>query len=101
MEPGAQRLMSGDRQFLESYEEWDPTARKRADEAGLARLGILPLPGKQGPLGAIAVGSTRQGRFHPEELAFLVNIANLLRLPLQHAGLFEPGPTGPDACAYT
>src|SRR6266851_3515050 len=89
MEPWAQRLMSGDCQFLESYEEWDPTTRKRADEAGLARLVILPLPGKQGPLGAIAVGSTRQGRYHPDELAYLVNIANLLGLTLQNVRLLE------------
>src|SRR5260370_11927424 len=89
MEPWAQRLMSGDCQFLESYEEWDTTTRKRADEAGLARLVILPLPGKQGPLGAIAVGSTRQGRYHPDELAYLVNIANLLGLTLQNVRLLE------------
>ncbi len=88
-EPWAQRLLSGDCQFVESCEEWDPTTRKRADEAGLAGLVILPLPGKQGPLGAIAVGSTRQGRFHPDELAYLVNIANLLGLTLQNVHLFE------------
>src|SRR5258707_6092946 len=52
-QPWAQRLLSGDCQFVESCEEWDPTTRKRADEAGLAGLVILPLPGKQGPLGAI------------------------------------------------
>ena len=89
MEPWAQRLLSGDCQFVESCEEWDPTTRKRADEAGLAGLVILPLPGKQGPLGAIAVGSTRQGRFQPDELAYLVNIANLLGLTLQNVQLFE------------
>jgi len=89
MEPWAQRLLSGDCQFVESCEEWDPTTRKRADEAGLAGLVILPLPGKQGPLGAIAVGSTRQGRFQPDELAYLVNIANLLGLTLQNVHLFE------------
>src|SRR6266851_1317882 len=89
MEPWAQRLLSGDCQFVESCEEWDPTTRKRADEAGLAGLVILPLPGKQGPLGAIAVGSTRQGRFEPDELAYLVNIANLLGLTLQNVHLFE------------
>ncbi len=101
MEPWAQRLMSGDRQFLESYKEWDPTARKRADEAGLARLVILPLPGKQGPLGAIAVGSTRQGRFHPDELAYLVNIANLLGLTLQNVRLFEQVTTVQRQWEYT
>src|SRR5437899_1151701 len=89
MEPWAQRLLTGDCQFQESHEEWDPTARKRADEAGLAGLVILPLPGKQGPLGAIAVGSTRHARCDPDELAYLVNMGNLLGLTLQNVRLFE------------
>src|SRR5258708_25661377 len=86
-EPWAQRLLSGDCQFLETNEEWDLTARKRADEAGLARLVILPLPGQQGPLGPIAGGSTRQGRFRPDELSYLVNSANLLVSSPQHSRL--------------
>jgi len=89
MEPWAQRVLKGECQFLESEEEWDPKARKRVDEAGLKTLVTLPLPGKQGPLGVIAVGSTRQGRFHPDELSYLVNIANLLGLTLQNVSLFE------------
>jgi PAS domain S-box-containing protein len=89
MEPWAQRVLKGECQFLESDEEWDPTARKRVDEAGLKGLVTLALPGKQGPLGVIAVGSTRQGRFHPDELSYLVNIANLLGLTLQNVNLFE------------
>jgi two-component system NtrC family sensor kinase len=89
MEPWAQQMMKGKCQFLESDEEWDPVARRRVDEAGLKTLVTLPLPGKQGPLGVIAVGSTRQGRFHPDELSYLVNIANLLGLTLQNVSLFE------------
>ncbi len=89
MQPWAQRVLKGECQFLESGEEWDPTARKRADEAGLKALVTLPLPGKLGPLGVIAVGSTRLGRFHPDELSYLVNIANLLGLTLQNVSLFE------------
>ncbi len=89
MEPWAQRVLKGECQFLQSDEEWDPTARKRADEAGLKALVTLPLPGKQGLLGVIAVGSTREGQFHPDELSYLVNIANLLGLTLQNVSLFE------------
>jgi len=89
MEPWAQRVLKGECQFLQSGEEWDLTARKIADEAGLKALVTLPLPGKRGPLGVIAVGSTRQGRFHPDELSFLVNMANLLGLTLQNVRLFE------------
>jgi len=89
MEPWAQRVLKGESQFLQSEEEWDPKARKRVDEAGLKTLVTLPLPGKQGPFGVIAVGSTRQSRFHPDELSYLVNIANLLGLTLQNVTLFE------------
>ena len=89
MEPWAQRVLKGECQFLQSEEEWDPKARKRVDEAGLKTLVTLPLPGKQGPFGVIAVGSTRQSRFHPDELSYLVNIANLLGLTLQNVTLFE------------
>src|SRR5207245_9571619 len=59
------------------------------DEAGLKGLVTLPLPGKQGPQGIIAVGSTSHEGFHPDELSYLVNIANLLGLTLQNVSLFE------------
>ena len=88
-QPWAQRVLNGECQFVQSDEEWDPAARKRVDEAGLKGLVTLPLPGKQGPLGVIAVGSTRQERFHPDELSYLVNIANLLGLTMQNVSLFE------------
>ncbi len=89
MQPWAQRVLKGECQFLESGEEWDHTARKRVDEAGLKGLVTLPLPGKQGPLGVVAIGSTRHEKFHPDELSYLVNIANLLGLTLQNVRLFE------------
>lgn len=89
MEPWAQHVMKGDCQFLQADEEWDPTARKRIDEAGLKALVTLVLPGKNGPLGVIAIGSAHHAGFHPDELAYLVNIANLLGLTLQNVSLFE------------
>jgi PAS domain S-box-containing protein len=101
MEPWAQRVLKGECQFLESAEEWDPTARKRVDQAGLRALVTLPLPGKQGPLGVIAIGSKRQERFQPDELSYLVNIANLLGLTLQNVRLFEQVTTVQRQWEYT
>jgi PAS domain S-box-containing protein len=101
MEPWAQRVMKGECQFLQSEEEWDPTARKRVEEAGLKALVTLALPGKLGPLGVIAVGSTCQDRFHPDELSYLVNIANLLGLTLQNVNLFEQVTTVQRQWEYT
>jgi PAS domain S-box-containing protein len=88
-QPWAQRVLKGECQFQESDEEWDPVARKRVGEAGLRGLVTLALPGKQGPLGILGVGSTRQERFHADELSYLVNIANLLGMTLQNVKLFE------------
>ena len=89
LEPWAQQVLKGDCQFLQSEEEQDTTVRKRMAAAGLKALVTLALPGKNGPLGVIAVGSTRQVRFQPDEIAYLVNIANLLGLTLQNVRLFE------------
>jgi len=89
LEPWALQVMKGDCQFLQASEEWDPAARKRIDEAGLKSLVTLILPGKKGPLGVIAIGSAHHAGFHPDELAYLVNIANLLGLTLQNVSLFE------------
>jgi two-component system NtrC family sensor kinase len=89
MEPWAQRVLRGECQFLQSDEAQDPIARKKMVEAGLKTLVTLALPGKNGPLGIISIGSTRDARLQPDELSYLVNIANLLGLTLQNVRLFE------------
>jgi two-component system NtrC family sensor kinase len=89
MEPWAQQVMKGECQFVQAPEAWDLTARKTIEEAGLKALVMLVLPGKTGPLGLIAIGSTQHAGFQPDELAYLVNIANLLGLTLQNVILFE------------
>src|SRR5437763_10568561 len=88
-EPWAQRVLKEECQFLESQDEWDPAAQKRLDEAGLKSLVTLALPGTNGPLGVIAVGTTERRRFAPGELSYLVNMANLLGMTLENVHLFE------------
>jgi PAS domain S-box-containing protein len=101
MEPWAQQVLKGDYQFLESEEEQDATARQRMEDAGLRSLVTLALPGKDGPLGVIAVGSTRSVRFQTDEIAYLVNIANLLGMTLQNVRLFEQVSTVQQQWEYT
>src|SRR5208283_1179397 len=57
--------------------------------------------GKQGPLGVIGVGSSIDRRFQADELAFLVNLANLLGLTLQNVRLFEQVGSVQNQWAYT
>jgi PAS domain S-box-containing protein len=89
MEPWAQRVLRGECQFLQSEDAQDQNARKRMSDAGLNTMVTLPLPGKNGPLGILSIGSTRDVRIQPDELSYLVNIANLLGLTMQNVRLFE------------
>ncbi|HEY6943509.1 MAG TPA: PAS domain S-box protein [Candidatus Acidoferrum sp.] len=89
LEPWAQRVLKEECQFLESQDEWDPSGQKRLDEAGLKALVTLVLPGKSGPLGVIAIGTTERRRFAAGELSYLVNMANLLGMTLENVRLFE------------
>ena len=100
-EPWAQRVLKEECQFLESQDEWDPAAQKRLDEAGLKSLVTLALPGKNEPLGVIAIGTTERRRFAPGELSYLVNMANLLGMTLENVRLFEQVATVQHQWEYT
>src|SRR5258708_33165804 len=50
---------------------------------------MVRLPGPDTALGWIFVGSTTKRTFHPEEITFLINVANLLGLTVQGVRLFE------------
>jgi len=89
MEPWVLRVLQEGVQFQKPEEEWDPSVRKRIEEARLKALVTLALPGKKGPLGILAVGSTLQHRFQQDEFSYIVNIANLLGLTLQNVLLLE------------
>jgi PAS domain S-box-containing protein len=101
LEPWAERVLKEECQFVESEDEWDPSAQKRLDEAGLKSLVTLALPGKSGPLGVIAVGTTERRRFVPGEISYLVNMANLLGMTLENVHLFEQVATVQQQWEYT
>ena len=100
-EPWAQQVLKGECQFLQAEEEQDPIARQRMADADLRSLVTLSLPGKNGPLGVIAVGSTRGVQFQSDEISYLVNIANLLGMTLQNVRLFEQVNTVQQQWEYT
>lgn len=70
-------------------ETTDETTRERLADCGLARMATVPLPGKERPLGIVAVGSNHPVRFLEDEVAFMANVANLLGLTLQNVNLFK------------
>jgi len=100
-EPWVRQVLEKDCQFLRLEEVKDATARKKMAETGVQEIVTLALPGKSGPLGLIGVGSTRSAQFQPDEMSYLVNIANLLGLTLQNVRLFEQVATVQQQWAYT
>lgn len=100
-EPWARRVLSGECSILTLDEEFDPAVRKKMTDDGIAAMVLVPLPGKEGPLGVLAIGENKQRTFHQEELTFIVNVGNLLGLTIQNVNLFEQAATVQRQWAYT
>ena len=97
----AQRVLHKDCEFSRLEEEPDQAVRQRMAEAGIGNSITMALPGKDGPLGIIVIGSTRNEQFQADEIAYLLNISNLLGLTLQNVRLFEQVATVQQQWAYT
>jgi PAS domain S-box-containing protein len=100
-EPWVQRVLQKDCLFLRLDEGVDAKERTRMEESGVSESISLALPGKDGPVGVISVGSFQNVRFQRDEISYLVNIANLLGLTLQNVRLFEQVATVQQQWAYT
>lgn len=88
-EPWAQHVLKEECQYTRIEDEQDVRSRARMLESGVQEMVTIVLRGKDGPVGIIAVGSTREVQFLPDEVAYLVNLANLLGLTLQNVKLFQ------------
>lgn len=97
----SQRVLQKDCQFLRLEDETDAEVRKRMSDGATSNIVTMALPGKDGPLGIITVGSDRSEPFHADEISYLLNISNLLGLTLQNVRLFEQVATVQKQWAYT
>jgi len=100
-DPWVKRVLQEDCLFLRTDTQVDAEERRRMQECGVNESVSLALPGKDGPLGLISVGSLRSVRFRQDEITYLINIANLLGLTLQNVRLFEQVATVQQQWAYT
>lgn len=100
-EPWAQRAFQTECTFIRADKDLDPRQRERMFDTGVQEIVCLPLRGKEGPLGIVAVGSRYASQFQPDEIAYLGNIANLLGMTLQNVRLFEQVDTIQRQWAYT
>jgi PAS domain S-box-containing protein len=95
------RIMESDFLFLRFEDEQDPAGRQRLMEYGLNEVVAVKLPGKDRPLGVISIASTQTVKFQRDEIAYFVNLANLVGLTLQNVRLFEQVATAQQQWVYT
>jgi PAS domain S-box-containing protein len=69
--------------------------------AGLDCIAYVRLPGKETTLGVLGVGCSGTRRPQADEIAFLVNVANLLGLTIQNVRLFEHAAASERQWSYT
>lgn len=100
-DPWARQVLRADCRCVRFADQNDDIAKVRMAELGIQELVTIALRGKDGPLGIIAVGSTRSVQFLPDEIAYLVNLSNLLGLTLQNVKLFEQVATAQQQWEYT
>jgi two-component system NtrC family sensor kinase len=82
-------------------EERDTRVRRQMAEAGISQLITVPLRGKEGPVGMLSIGALPGKRFHEDELAYLINVANFLGTTVENVNLFEQVKTVQQQWAYT
>jgi PAS domain S-box-containing protein len=100
-EPWARQVLRADCRCVRFEDQDDGMAKVRMAELGIQELVTIALRGKDGALGIIAVGSTRSVQFLPDEIAYLVNLSNLLGLTLQNVKLFEQVATAQQQWEFT
>jgi PAS domain S-box-containing protein len=82
-------------------EEKDVKVRRNMAEAGITQLITVPLRGKERPVGMLNIGALPGKRFHEDEIAYLVNVANFLGTTVDNVHLFEQVKTVQQQWAYT
>ena len=100
-EPWIQKALREDCQIVRIEEEPDQGLRQRMTEAGIREMVMLSLPGAKSRLGMISVGTPGGMKFRADEVAYLVNLANLIGLTLQNVRLLEQVTTVQQQWAYT
>ena len=100
-EAWVRKVLEQNAPFLSHEQETDPSVRRRMKAENISEMILARIPGKEAPLGVLAIGSSRSRRFQADEIDFLVNVANLLGLTIQNVRLFEQVATVQRHWAYT
>jgi len=96
-----QEVLQNECSLFSLGKECDNNLRQRMFEDDVDNLIIVRLPGSEGPLGILCVGTSQRPAFRPDEISFLINVANLLGLTIQNVRLFEKVATVQRQWEYT
>ncbi|HYL67682.1 MAG TPA: PAS domain S-box protein [Candidatus Limnocylindria bacterium] len=88
-----QKLLQQEIPFVAYATTDDSGVRGWMESEQLVSLVLVRVPGKDGSLGLLGIGSNVQRTFETDEIHFLVNVANLLGLTAQNVALFEMAAT--------
>jgi PAS domain S-box-containing protein len=88
-EPSVQEALNRQTPFASHRDTCDATVQRWMETEKLAELVLIRIPGKEGPLGLLGIGTSAARIFESEEEHYLVNVANLLGLTVQNVTLFE------------
>jgi PAS domain S-box-containing protein len=75
--------------------------RERMESKQISTMVYVRLPGKDAPMGVLGIASASPRRFQPDEIDFLVNVANLIGLTIQNLRLFEHAAAAERQWSYT
>jgi PAS domain S-box-containing protein len=88
-ESATRRALQQDSPCILYSQEEGTEIRQRLHDETVSTLVVVRLPGKEGPLGILGIGSRSPRKFQADEVQFLLNVANLLGLTIQNVTLFE------------
>jgi PAS domain S-box-containing protein len=88
-EPWVQDVLHRETPFSSDRDTADATVQRWMEMEKLDALVLVRIPGKEGPLGMLGIGSAVPRAFGKEEEHYLVNVANLLGLTVENVALFE------------
>jgi PAS domain S-box-containing protein len=88
-EPWVDKVLTQDTPFVSYGESRDASLMRWTGSENVEALLLVAIPGKDGPMGILGIGSSASRVFQSDESRFLVNVANLLGLTIQNVTLFE------------
>ena len=101
-EPCAQAVMEREEPWICFRQQDAPGSMRHCMEIeDISSMVFVRLPGKIAPVGMLGIGSTASRKFQADEIAFLVNVANLLGLTIQNIRLFEHAAAAERQWSYT